>query len=100
MSPAFGRVRLHHLETPAELHRNISSTSFLVTKDCNVKVSMAFQGPFEFDLCDCLVLGEGCTFPRGLCLLVSLPSTEFNSSPARTASRVPTTGQTQSCLLF
>ncbi|TKC35723.1 hypothetical protein EI555_012900 [Monodon monoceros] len=37
MFPAFGRVRLHHLETPAELHRNISSTSFLVTKDCNVK---------------------------------------------------------------
>eukprot|EP00069_Balaena_mysticetus_P011213 bmy_21114T0 len=37
MFPAFGRVRLHHSETPAELHRNSSSTSFLVTKDCNVK---------------------------------------------------------------
>lgn len=46
MLPAFGHVRLHHSETPAELHRNISSTSFLVTKDYNVKVSVASQGPF------------------------------------------------------
>ncbi|XP_010849040.1 PREDICTED: mixed lineage kinase domain-like protein isoform X2 [Bison bison bison] len=32
-------VRLHHSETPSELHRNISSTSFLVTKDYNVKLA-------------------------------------------------------------
>ena len=61
--PAFGHVRLHHSETPSELHRNISSTSFLVTKDYNVKVSVAFRAPSEFDPCDCLVLGEACMFP-------------------------------------
>ncbi|KAB0389989.1 hypothetical protein E2I00_007512, partial [Balaenoptera physalus] len=37
LGAARGLYRLHHSETPAELHRNISSTSFLVTKDCNVK---------------------------------------------------------------
>ena len=61
--PAFGHVRLHHSETPSELHRNISSTSFVVTKDYNVKVSVAVRAPSEFDLYDCLVLGEACVFP-------------------------------------
>lgn len=36
---ARGLYRLHHSETPSELHRNISSTSFLVTKDYNVKLA-------------------------------------------------------------
>lgn len=39
LGAARGLYRLHHSETPAELHRNISSTSFLVTKDYNVKLA-------------------------------------------------------------
>ena len=68
--PAFGHVRLHHSETPSELHRNISSTSFLATKDYSVKVSVALQAPselthvtgagrgvrFSLKACDCLFL--------------------------------------------
>nr|XP_031536686.1 mixed lineage kinase domain-like protein isoform X1 [Vicugna pacos] len=39
LGAARGLYRLHHSETPAELHRNISSTSFLVTKDYKVKLA-------------------------------------------------------------
>ncbi|XP_057569613.1 mixed lineage kinase domain-like protein isoform X2 [Hippopotamus amphibius kiboko] len=39
LGAARGLYRLHHSETPAKLHRNISSTSFLVTKDYNVKLA-------------------------------------------------------------
>lgn len=41
--PAFGHVRMHNAESPT-LHKNISSTSFLVTEGYHVKVSVAFQG--------------------------------------------------------
>uniref|UniRef100_A0A8C3VQZ9 Mixed lineage kinase domain-like protein n=1 Tax=Catagonus wagneri TaxID=51154 RepID=A0A8C3VQZ9_9CETA len=39
LGAARGLYRLHHSETCAELHRNISSMSFLVTKDYNVKLA-------------------------------------------------------------
>ncbi|XP_043753983.1 mixed lineage kinase domain-like protein isoform X1 [Cervus elaphus] len=39
LGAARGLYRLHHSETPSELHRNISSTSFLVTKDYSVKLA-------------------------------------------------------------
>ncbi|XP_055269115.1 mixed lineage kinase domain-like protein isoform X2 [Moschus berezovskii] len=39
LGAARGLYRLHHSETSSELHRNISSTSFLVTKDYNVKLA-------------------------------------------------------------
>ncbi|XP_052512485.1 mixed lineage kinase domain-like protein [Budorcas taxicolor] len=39
LGAARGLYRLHHSETPSELHRSISSTSFLVTKDYSVKLA-------------------------------------------------------------
>lgn len=72
MFPAFGHVRMHHSET-AELHRNISSTSFLVTEGYHVKVSMAFGELFEFNLCDWCWERHTCFPEKAICLLVSLP---------------------------
>ncbi|KAK2500460.1 hypothetical protein MC885_012202 [Smutsia gigantea] len=38
-APAFGHVRLHHSEVPAQLHRNINSMSFLVAGGYKVKLA-------------------------------------------------------------